>query len=249
MNDEKVRIHLWMDVKIIADEGKEKLGYIYVWEGVNSREWKIEIKGRPGWFSSADPEMEMHLKPTDFKYITKGYYEYITVDLQNSKFKKIRINFKNDEDMNKCYNVFNNMIENYKEQMKLREKLRERFSIGDLPDISPGDFERLIKELFEREGYTISHVGRGGVEGIDLFGKNKESGRLIVIQCKRYKGVIGTPLLRNFIGAIAADKYLPYRGIFVTTSSYSKDAKILAGKSNIELIDGEQLLTLLKKYY
>ena len=68
----------------------------------------------------------------------------------------------------------------------------------------------------------------------------------IAFQCKKYKGSIGSPEIRDFRGATVgrAD-----RGLFITTGSFTKSAIEEAnrdGASPIDLVDGDQLADKLK---
>jgi restriction system protein len=68
----------------------------------------------------------------------------------------------------------------------------------------------------------------------------------VFFQCKRYKGSVGASAIRDFRGAMVgrADK-----GLLITTGSFTSDAKREAtrdGAPVLDLIDGDQLCTLLK---
>jgi restriction system protein len=71
----------------------------------------------------------------------------------------------------------------------------------------------------------------------------------MVIQCKRFdtETQIGAPMIREFYGALVADgKAL--KGIFVTTSRFTTQARDFAHSLPLELIDGQQLQTLFEQY-
>ena len=70
----------------------------------------------------------------------------------------------------------------------------------------------------------------------------------VFFQCKRYRGSVGSGAVRDFRGAMAGrgDK-----GLLITTGSFTADAKKEAtrdGAPPIDLIDGDLLCELLKKY-
>jgi HJR/Mrr/RecB family endonuclease len=243
----KFKVHLWEDVKLVADERK-RLGAISILEDVKTNEVEFEIRGRAGWFSSSDPEMTMKIVPSNIEKIISNANS-VTLFLNNMKFHIVDVRFKNSTVKEKCYDLVCHLIERYKENLVLQGKLRAKYKMGDLSDISPEGFEKLIEELYEILGHKVKHVGRGGDEGIDLFCTNLSTGQKIVIQCKRYQKNVGTPELRNFVGAITGNRYGATRGVFVTTSKFTSDALLLARRSNIDLIDGERLLELLRKYY
>ncbi len=243
----KFKVHLWEDVKLVADE-KKRLGVVNFLEDDKSGEQQFKIHGRAGWFSSSDPEMDMKIFPSNIDKIINNSNS-ITLFLNNMKFHTVDVKFKNNTVKEKCYDLVCHLIERYKENLVLQGKLRAKYKTGDLSDISPEGFEKLVEELYEILGHKVKHVGRGGDEGIDLFCTNLSTGQKIVIQCKRYQKNVGTPELRNFIGAITGNRYGATKGGFVTTSKFTSDALLLARRSNIDLIDGEHLLELLRTYY
>ena len=122
---------------------------------------------------------------------------------------------------------------------------------------NPTFFENLIIKLLVAMGYSNNtdegweHTGKTGDDGIDgvinqdVLGVDK-----IYIQAKRYADnhSVTAGDLRNFIGAL--DMCRAVKGVFVTTSSFTTDAKNTVKKAskNIVLIDGSQLTKLMIKY-
>lgn len=111
-------------------------------------------------------------------------------------------------------------------------------TLEDLQRLSGSDFERLIASLFKKDGYTISTRGGSGDEGVDLvleIGMAKD-----VVQCKRWKADIGSPIIREFYGAMmhAGARH----GFFITTASFTQSAREFVIGKPITLIDGEYLL-------
>ncbi|MGO8951643.1 MAG: restriction endonuclease [Ktedonobacterales bacterium] len=117
---------------------------------------------------------------------------------------------------------------------------------------SPAFFERLVVELLVKMGYGGSRkdageaVGRSGDEGIDGIIKEDRLGLdIIYIQAKRWERTVGRPDVHQFAGALTGQH--ARKGIFITTSSFSKDAQqFVAGvDTKIVLIDGKQLAELM----
>ncbi len=128
------------------------------------------------------------------------------------------------------------------------ETWRERL-LSALQAITPGAFERLAQRILRESGFVTVEVagksGDGGIDGIGVLRVNLLSFRML-FQCKRYSGPVSAGAIRDFRGAMVGrtDK-----GIVITTSSFSADAKKEAtrdGAPPIDLIDGEQLYDLLK---
>lgn len=129
--------------------------------------------------------------------------------------------------------------------------------LDNITKLSPLFFERLVVELLVRMGYGGSikdagrAIGKTGDEGIDGTIKEDKLGLdIIYIQAKRWQSsnIVGRPELHKFVGALAGQG--AKKGIFITTSSFTKDALnyIPRNETKIVLIDGEQLAQLMIDY-
>ena len=116
-------------------------------------------------------------------------------------------------------------------------------------------FEHLVVDLLIAMGYGYDHnsgvvTGRshdGGIDGI--INEDKLGLDLIYVQAKRYsnKNTVGRKELQAFIGAMEHVQ----KGVFITTSSFTKEALKFIEKQqqkSIKLIDGKFLAELLVKY-
>lgn len=121
---------------------------------------------------------------------------------------------------------------------------------------SPAFFEHLVMDLLLAMGYGSDKAsgvvtGRshdGGIDGI--ISEDKLGLDLIYIQAKRYDPVkkIGRKELQAFIGAMEHVR----KGVFITTSSFTKEAIDFIEKQqqkSIKLIEGKLLAELLVKYH
>ncbi|TPG58181.1 restriction endonuclease [Roseomonas nepalensis] len=115
--------------------------------------------------------------------------------------------------------------------------------------IDPTAFERLCQRLLRESGFTRVEVsgksGDGGIDGVGVLRVNLISFQ-VLFQCKRWKGSVGSEVVRNFRGAMQgrADK-----GLVITTGTFTSEARKEAtrdGAPAIDLIDGEALCTLMK---
>jgi restriction system protein len=138
----------------------------------------------------------------------------------------------------------------------IRQSLAQEL-IDTVRRLSPAFFERLVVELLVKMGYGGSikdagkAIGKTGDEGIDGTIKEDRLGLdIIYIQAKRWQAsnTVGRPELHKFVGALAGQG--AKKGIFITTSSFSKDALGYAPKNEtkIVLIDGVQLAQLMIDY-
>ncbi|PZO39628.1 MAG: restriction endonuclease [Pseudanabaena frigida] len=123
-------------------------------------------------------------------------------------------------------------------------------------DCTPDFFERLVVKLLVKMGYDGSiqdagkAIGRSGDEGIDGIIKEDRLGLdAIYIQAKKWEGTVGRPEIQRFVGALAGQG--AKKGVFITTSSFSKEVQEYAKNmkdTKIVLIDGEQLTQFMIDY-
>lgn len=131
------------------------------------------------------------------------------------------------------------------------ENLRGELSneiLNQLKNCPPSLFEKIVVEVLVKMGYGGSlkdagrAVGRSGDEGIDGIIKEDKLGLdIIYIQAKRWENTVGRPEIQKFAGALQGQR--ARKGIFITTSNFSKDAEEYASKidTKIILIDGDKL--------
>ncbi|MBU3207723.1 restriction endonuclease [Clostridium algidicarnis] len=116
--------------------------------------------------------------------------------------------------------------------------------------LSPIAFEQMVIDLlskmgygaFENAGKTTSITGDEGIDGIIM--EDKLGFNLIYIQAKRWalSSSVGRPDVQSFVGAISGKGG---KGLFVTTSKFSKQASEYANHQHVILIDGEKLAKLM----
>lgn len=122
--------------------------------------------------------------------------------------------------------------------------LRERSqNLGGLLTLTPREFEIRVGDILLEHGYDdVEHVGRAGDLGIDIFATDP-NGERVGIQCKRYAPdkLVRAPEVRLLYADMT---HAAVRGVFVTTSAYTADARAYAESHGINLIDGERLAKL-----
>ena len=120
---------------------------------------------------------------------------------------------------------------------------------------SPTFFEELVAKLLLKMGYggsendILQNRGKTGDEGIDGIIKQDVLGLdKIYIQAKRWSGNVSRPEVQKFVGAVHGQN--ASRGVFITTSSFTNEAKEYANNinSNIILVDGKLLTKLMIEY-
>lgn len=117
---------------------------------------------------------------------------------------------------------------------------------------TPGFFEKLVIDLLLKMGYGGSRkdageaMGKTGDEGIDGIIKEDRLGLdVIYVQAKRWENVVGRPEIQKFAGALQGQR--ARKGVFITTSGFSKEAEAFARsiENKIILVDGEMLTQLM----
>jgi restriction system protein len=114
-------------------------------------------------------------------------------------------------------------------------------TLDDLLALSPGEFEVWVQQLFRSRGYFVQNTPDSGDHGVDLWVVSPQGERAIV-QCKRYRGVVGEAVVRDLYGVMQHEA--APRGFLVTTGGISAAAGRWAQGKPIELIDGPRLALL-----
>ena len=124
--------------------------------------------------------------------------------------------------------------------------------LTSIKQCNPQFFEDLVVKLLLKMGYGGSReeagraVGRSGDGGIDgIINEDRLGLDAIYLQAKRWEGVVGRPEIMKFVGALAGQRAT--KGVFITTSWYTQEAKDYASNSHykVVLIDGARLADLM----
>jgi restriction system protein len=122
---------------------------------------------------------------------------------------------------------------------------------GGLMQLSGVDFEVLVTSLLQRMGFHTEltrTTGDGGIDIVAVLDRPIIGGRYLV-QCKRFAdGIpVSAAMVRDFYGGFVADRHA-VKGLFITTSSFTAQAREFAQGLPIELIAGDQLSALMQQY-
>lgn len=121
-----------------------------------------------------------------------------------------------------------------------------------LQNMEPFGFERLAQRILRECGFTqVEVTKKSGDGGIDGTGKLKINGIFsfnVAFQCKRYSGQVGPGTIRDFRGSLTTDIE---KAVMITTGVFTRAAIEEAsnpGKQQIDLMDGEELITKIVEY-
>jgi hypothetical protein len=131
----------------------------------------------------------------------------------------------------------------------------QRGSASGSPDLlssvralSPTQFEHWVADIFRLHfpAATVRQTGGSGDRGVDIV--VQDSRGTLVVQCKRYAPgkLVGSRDVQMLLGAMM------HRGTdwgaFVTTSSFTAEARAIAKTHQIWLVGADELLKLATKY-
>ena len=153
----------------------------------------------------------------------------------------------------------------FAEEKTPTERMDEAFStindalvedlLSKLHTVDPQRFEQIVVDLLVKMGYGGNIVDAGQVtrfrkdDGIDGVIKEDKLGLdRIYVQAKRWTNPVGKPDIHTFIGALSEQG--ANKGVFITTSRFSSEARAFKPKSDMKiiLIDGRELCNYMIEY-
>lgn len=106
-----------------------------------------------------------------------------------------------------------------------------------------------IAHLLGTMGYRTRISPEGPDSGVDIIAHKDELGfepPIVKVQVKSTENSIGGPIVSALYGNVASDEY----GLLITLGSFTSQAKGFArSKSNLRLIDGDELVDLVLQHY
>jgi restriction system protein len=178
---------------------------------------------------------------------------------QYPEFRRFRSASKKKEDDTKTPEINDRMQRTPVEILEgVYQELTQNLAqdlINKVMQCSPTYFERLVVDLLLKMGYGGSRkdageaIGKSKDEGIDGIIKEDRLGLdIIYIQAKRWQNCVGRPEIQKFAGALLGKH--AKKGIFITTSTFTDEAREYAAsiESKLVLIDGEELGRLMIDY-
>lgn len=131
---------------------------------------------------------------------------------------------------------------------RLKRQNRKKYRrINHLRSLAPTAFEKATADLFEQLGYQVRVTPPQNDGGFDIVAKR--DGVKYLIECKRYsaRNRVGRPEVQKLCGAMVGEK--ADRGIFVTTGTFTEEAKEFASRVNIDLVTGRELAKMMEQVF
>lgn len=120
--------------------------------------------------------------------------------------------------------------------------------IEQLKNLSWQNFEKLVKQLYEKQGYRCQLTPIGQQDfGADIIAKKDDE--VIVIQCKHSKN--GKNRNDDAVMSLihqAQEVYGANKLVAVTNTNFNQVAKIMAQEHDVDLIDVQQLIDIMLEY-
>lgn len=117
-------------------------------------------------------------------------------------------------------------------------------TVEDLLKLTPTEFENMVVEIYQLVGHEAKRTGSVGDNGVDVVVQAK-NGQKWIVQCKRWKGSVGAPIIRDFYGAMQHEK--ADKGIIITSGHFTQQAITWSAGKPIVLYDGEKFLKAWKQ--
>jgi len=123
---------------------------------------------------------------------------------------------------------------------KKRPFIKGRKALSDLRDLSWEEFREYVMGLFQKLGYSPEGNGAMDNEHADL--RLKRDARTSLVCCKKYYvRKIPHSMVLEFFETMLKSPSLE-KGYFITTGSFSQEARKFASDKPLVLIDGESLM-------
>lgn len=111
--------------------------------------------------------------------------------------------------------------------------------------LSRKEVERLVADAYRRQGYRVDDLGGSATQSDAGMLLTKATQRAL-LQCRYWKARrIAEMPVRELYGMMAAQS--ANAGILITSGSFTLEASRFAGYGRIQLIDGPQLLAMLRQ--
>ena len=97
-------------------------------------------------------------------------------------------------------------------------------------------------------GYELEHSGQSGDRGVDLRAVRQDSisSQTLLVKCNYQLSVSADVVIQTLLIVSASNAN---QGVFITSGSFTEDAKKFAEENSaIEIIDGNKLADLVKQY-
>lgn len=127
-------------------------------------------------------------------------------------------------------------------KIKQKEKYKKA-NIEDIEKLDWKEFEEFCEELIKTFGFKTKKTAKNGDYGVDIIAEKGK--RKIAIQCKKWNKKVNIKAIQEV--ATGKEFYKCNEAMIITNNYFTKNAKELAKKLNIKLIDKDELAKIIIK--
>lgn len=145
------------------------------------------------------------------------------------------------------------MNEEERKKKKRLEKQKQLFAcdatiqnIVDGYKDCPTEFEQMCAELFRKQGYQCKVTPKTNDGGYDISMQKEDTTAIAECKCYSVRHKVGRPEIQKLVGANVIQQ--AQKMFFITTSSFTPEARAYAKETEVTLVSGQQLLSMLQKY-
>jgi len=197
--------------------------------------------------SKFDGHTVVHLhRPIQSRSSFRTYYAIDTndkKDVQSLLNKKVQTHVSQQDDKSESKSTTKNHSKSKRKTNRISDPIEKL-----VENVDGYTFEHFIADLWEKQGWKTQVTNGSGDEGVDVVAISHVPYKIVSnIQVKRYKdSVISRPDIQQYSGLqqlMDVDMVA-----VVTSSSFSSPAEDWAAKTNVKLIDGDDLRRIIEKY-
>lgn len=118
-----------------------------------------------------------------------------------------------------------------------------------LYDIDPYEFEHFVADLWGRDGWETTVSEEANDRGVDVIAEQHETiNHKLSIQAKRYgqDNHVGRPKIQQYYALKEQDTDAD-AAVVVTTSGFTKGARLWANEHNVKLVNGDDLIEMIER--
>lgn len=185
-------------------------------------------------------------------FVLEDLYLKLTNILCESDNATVMQILEDERHVNQIENILNVYCDVVNERYVVKKLINEMHEgKRDISVMTGADFEELIEKILIKEGFFNTVIkGGAGDRGVDIVARKMENNLdkgVYFIQCKRWTANVGSqPMQRLF----AEREYHRAQGaICVTSSDFTPEGVRVANQHNIQMWDGEKVLSLANKHF
>ena len=134
----------------------------------------------------------------------------------------------------------------WKKRQRQQSFVGEQVDTGWVERLSWQEFEQQLAAVYRQEGYRVEECGGSGPDGgVDL--RLTRGTERVLVQCKHWKSwKVGAPVVRELYGVQVAEGAT--KSILITSGDISREAFAFAEGKPMELVNGDDLQVLLRRF-